>query len=110
MKDFVEEFLEYMISKKKRLKFGLEEIKYILIYRFDKKTLMYKHHFKFWIKEFFDIIRVGGYGKYDKSNMMLILTPENEFVSKIIFKYNLKFEKPKKEKKENIDKYDELIK
>jgi hypothetical protein len=115
MKEFVIEFLDYMVSTRKNLKFGIEDIKFVLIHRFDKKTLMYKHHYRYWIKEFFDLIRMSGLGKYDKNEMTLILSPDNPDIRKIMFKYDLKIEREKensnqKVKDDDTKKYDELVK
>lgn len=87
MEDFIKDFLEYMIAHFKKTEFDVDTIKYVLITKFNKRSLMYSSIAKIWLRNFFDLIRRLGYGLYDVDNMCLRLNVSNEQIQIWIEKY-----------------------
>lgn len=105
MKEFVEDFIRFMVDKFKKDNFDVDVIKEQLISQFNKKSLMYSYVSKGWLKEFFLIIKSLGYGRYDLGERRLFLNRNNDFIETLMVKAGIP-EEPEKEAK----KYDELIK
>jgi len=87
MKDFIYEFIEYMMAKYKRTSFSIDDIKYELITRFNKRSLMYASVAGRWLKQFFDLIQRMGLGTYDVAEMTLKLNENHEKIEIWKIKY-----------------------
>ena len=90
MKQFIQEFLKYMIGKYKTTSFGLDSVKFELINRFDRKSLMYGYIVKKWLKQFFELIQMNGYGRYDRATMKLVLNTQNDEIVIWLAKHGIK--------------------
>ena len=86
----MKEFIEYMIGRYKTTMFGIDIMKYVLVFKYNKKSLMYDHIARKWFKQFFSIIQMSGFGTYDRSKMMLVLNKQNDNVVLWCKKYGVK--------------------
>lgn len=110
MNEFINEFLDYMVSKFRTDNFDIDVIKQQLINRFNKNSLMYNHIAKGWFKNFFGIINSLGYGHFDKNDSRLYLNRQNDDIEFLMIKYGIPEKKPIKElKQENALKEVEAI-
>jgi hypothetical protein len=109
MKEFIEDFLRFMVAKFKRDNFDVDVIKEQLIVQFNKKTLMYSYIASKWLKNFFRIIKILGYGEYNLLDNRLYLNRNSDFIEAIMIKNGIEEKKPTTIKEE-VEVYDELIK
>lgn len=87
MKEFVKDFCEYMISKYRKITFGIDTVKFELISRYGKKSLMYEFIARKWLKQFFDLMNMLSYGSYNPASMTLTLNSNNDDIVIWLEKY-----------------------
>jgi hypothetical protein len=92
MINFIKEFIEYLIAKYKTTHFSIDTIRFELISRYNKKTLMYPNIGKMWLKQFFDMIQMLGYGNYDVAGMEFNVNKNKDDVAIWLAKYGVKCE------------------
>lgn len=108
MEEFIKEFIEYMVDKFKKDNFDIDVIKYQLISKFNKKSLMYKNIAKNWLNDFFKVIKSLGFGYYNMGDQRLYLNRNNDWIEILMVKNEIpeRIINPNK----GIEVYDELIK
>ena len=87
MKDFVKEVLLTAYGIEGRKTISLDTIKWILLTRYNKRSLMYPSVARNYLKNFFQIAQRLGYGMYDEISMRFVLNTENEEISSAILKH-----------------------
>ena len=87
MEAFIEELLEYLISRYKQTTLTLDQVNYVLITKFNKKTLMYPSIGGKWMKQLMFLIQRLGFGIYNPSTQLLQLNENNEKIFMWVKKY-----------------------
>lgn len=83
----IREQIEAFVKAESSPKIPLNQVKFILMTQFNKKSLMYSFISGKYLASYCELIRRLGYGKFNTTNQMLELDTDNEFIDILMNKY-----------------------
>lgn len=89
MKKDIERHIEYFLASLRKTDIPLDQIKFILITEFNKRSLIYHFIANTWFESYFSLIQRLGYGKFDLASQILKLNESNDFICLMMAKYNI---------------------